>query len=86
MLEKTITIVNATGLHARPATLFTQLAATFKSKIEVGKDGKFVDAKSILGVLTLGAGKNSQITIKTDGEDEEKALEALVNFIETHQE
>lgn len=86
MVEKTVTIVNETGLHARPATLFTQLAATFSSKVQLGKDGRFVDAKSILGVLTLGAGKDSVVTVKVEGADEEAALAALVDFIENHKE
>ena len=70
-------ITNKTGLHARPAALFVQEANKFKSKITVRKGEKEVNAKSILGVLTLGASRGTRVTVNAEGEDEQEALEAL---------
>jgi len=82
-LKATCTLLNKVGLHARPAALFVQTANKFRSKITVEKDGKEVDAKSILGVLSLGAECGSVITIKVNGEDAEEALKALVELVES---
>ncbi len=77
MTTRTFTIRNKTGLHARPATLFVQTAVHFKSKIKVTREGRTVDAKSILGVLSLGASKGTTIDVAADGADEVDALNAL---------
>jgi phosphocarrier protein HPr len=77
MIMRTFTIHNKTGLHARPATLFVQTAAHFKSRIKVTREGRTVDAKSILGVLSLGAGKGATVDVSADGIDETEALIAL---------
>jgi phosphocarrier protein HPr len=77
MTTRTFTIHNKTGLHARPATLFVQTAAHFKSRIKVTREGRTVDAKSILGVLSLGAAKGTTVDISADGIDETEALIAL---------
>jgi phosphocarrier protein HPr len=77
MTTRTFTIHNKTGLHARPATLFVQTAAHFKSRIKVTREGRTVDAKSILGVLSLGAGKDATVDVSADGIDETEALIAL---------
>lgn len=84
MKQETVVITNETGLHARPATLFTQLAAKFASKITIAKGEKKADAKSILTVLTLGAGKGSEVTLTAEGPDEEAAVAALVEFLQNH--
>ncbi len=81
MKQKTLTIKSQAGLHARPAALFVQEAARFTSKIVIRKDEKEADAKSILGVLSLGAGYGAVITICADGEDEEEALERLCSIL-----
>ena len=81
ILEATLKLTNKVGLHARPAALFVQTAKKFKSNIMVKKDDKEVDAKSILGVLSLGAECGSVITIKVNGEDADEALKALVKLI-----
>ena len=70
-------ITNKTGLHARPAALLVQEANKFKSKITVRKGEKEVNAKSILGVLTLVASRGTRVTVNAEGEDELEALEAL---------
>ena len=82
MPERTITIGNELGLHMRPARLLVETAGRFKSNIFLLKDGARVNAKSILGVLTLEAGKESRITIEADGEDAQEALEALVTLFD----
>ena len=77
MKEVTVEITNESGLHARPATAFTQLAAKFASKLTIVANGKTADAKSILTVLTLGATKGTSVVLTADGADEDDALAAL---------
>ncbi len=82
MYTKTITVNNQVGLHARPATFFIQKANEFKCSIWVEKDERRVNAKSLLGVLSLGIVKGTEITLMTEGPDEVAAvaaLEALIN-------
>ncbi len=83
MTTRTFTIHNKTGLHARPATLFVQTAAHFKSKIKVTRENHTVDAKSILGILSLGASKGTTIDVTADGIDETEALAALDTLLTT---
>ncbi len=80
-------IINEVGLHARPAAIFVQAAAKFKSKIKIrnltnGKD--FVDAKSILGVLMLGVSKDHQVEVEITGDDETLAAETLLQIIDSN--
>ena len=82
MVKRDMTIVNSSGLHARPAAALVKLAMKFSSKINLQKQGLEVSAKSIMGVMTLGADKGSSLTVVADGEDEEDALEQICNFIE----
>ena len=77
MTEKVLMVRNRLGLHARPAALFVQEAAKFKSQIFVVKDGLQVNGKSVMGLMLLAAESGSKLTIKADGQDEAKALEAL---------
>ncbi|MCT4660936.1 MAG: HPr family phosphocarrier protein [Tissierellales bacterium] len=86
MVKREVTIKNETGLHARPASLFVQTAVKHASTIKIEKDGKEFDAKSMLGVLSLGANKGTVITIKADGDDEQAAVDALANLIETFED
>jgi len=81
-LKKEFIIQNKVGLHARPAALFVQTAKKFKSSITVEKDGNKVNAKSILGVLSLGAEKGVHIIIEAKGEDEKKAMRKFKELIE----
>lgn len=76
-MEKVMTIMNRLGLHARPAALFVQEAGKFKSQIHVVKDGLQVNGKSVMGLMLLAAERGSRLTIKADGPDEARALEAL---------
>jgi len=81
MLSKDVTVQNQVGLHARPATFFIQKANHFKSAIWVSKDDRKVNAKSLLGVLSLGIVRGTTITITADGDDEQEAVDALVALI-----
>jgi len=81
MFKKDFVIKNKVGLHARPAAVFVQTANKFKSNIFVEKDGKNVSAKSILGVLSLGAEKGATISVEIEGSDEEEAMNAISELI-----
>ena len=81
MYVKEVTVENQVGLHARPATFFIQKANEYKSSIWVEKEERRVNAKSLLGVLSLGIVKGTPITIIADGSDEEEAVEALTALI-----
>lgn len=81
MFKKEIIVQNKEGLHARPATFFIQKANEFKSSIWVEKDERKVNAKSLLGVLSLGITRGTTITLMAEGEDEEDAVNGLVQLI-----
>ena len=81
MFTQEVTVNNEVGLHARPATYFIQKANEFKSGIWVEKDERRVNAKSLLGVLSLGIVKGTTITLIADGPDAKEAVEALVQLI-----
>ena len=81
MFMKEATVNNQVGLHARPATFFIQKANEFKSSIWVEKDERRVNAKSLLGVLSLGIVKGTEIALIADGPDEEEAVAALAELI-----
>ena len=73
----TVTVLNPQGLHARPADLIVRRASQFESKIEIGKLGEWVDAKSILSLLTLGAAQGTELGLQVQGPDAEEAIQAL---------
>ena len=81
MFSKEVEVLNQVGLHARPATFFIQKANEFKSSIWVEKDERKVNAKSLLGVLSVGITKGTTIKLIADGTDEEEAVVTLVNLI-----
>ena len=83
MYTQEITVKNEVGLHARPATFFIQKANEFKSGIWVEKDERRVNAKSLLGVLSLGIMGGTDIRIIADGSDEEEAVEGLVALVKS---
>jgi phosphotransferase system HPr (HPr) family protein len=80
-VQRTVTVIHRQGLHARPAALFVQLAKMFASRITVKKGRKIVDGKSIMGLLTLAAGRGARIAIVADGPDAADALERLVALV-----
>jgi phosphocarrier protein HPr len=81
MQQRDVEIVNKLGLHARPSARLTQLASGFKSNVFMSRNGRRVNAKSIMGVMMLAAAKGSTITLETEGEDEVKAMDALAGLI-----
>ncbi|MDU3827903.1 MAG: HPr family phosphocarrier protein [Peptostreptococcus sp.] len=81
-MEKNVTIINETGLHARPASMFVKKASEFKSSVELIHNGEKVNAKSIMGIMKLGLAKSTEVTIVTNGEDEELALNSMVELVE----
>ena len=83
MFSKDVVVQNQVGLHARPATFFIQKANEFKASIWVEKEERRVNAKSLLGVLSLGIVGNTSIRVIADGVDEEAAVEALVKLVES---
>ena len=83
MTTKTVTIQNTVGLHARPATFFIQEANSYKSTVMIEKGTRRANAKSLLGVLSLGIEKGHDITIRAEGIDEAEAVEGLANLLLT---
>jgi phosphocarrier protein len=81
MQQQDVEIINKLGLHARPSARLTQLASSFKSNVFLSRNGRRVNAKSIMGVMMLAAAKGSTITLETEGEDEAEAIEALTDLI-----
>ncbi|MFH1665374.1 MAG: HPr family phosphocarrier protein [Candidatus Omnitrophota bacterium] len=81
--RKEIILMNKTGLHARPAAMFVQIANKYESEITIIKDEQEVNGKSIMGILMLAAEKGSRITIIARGKDAETALEELSKILET---
>ena len=84
MISKEVVINHQVGLHARPATFFVQAANEFKSRIWLEKDERRINAKSLLGILSLGIVKNSRFTILAEGVDEKRAVQVLSDLIETN--
>lgn len=81
MVQKEIEIVNKLGLHARASAKLTQLAAKYKSEVWMTRNKRRVNAKSIMGVMMLAAGKGAVVTLETDGPDEQECFDALVALI-----
>ena len=83
MVSRNITIKNSVGLHARPATFFIQKANSYKSSLWIEKEDCRVNAKSLLGVLSLGIVKGMTVTLIADGSDEEDAVKGLVDLVDS---
>ncbi len=83
MVSRDVTIKNNVGLHARPATFFIQKANSYKSSVWVEREDRRINAKSLLGVLSLGIVKGMTITIIADGQDENEAVDGLAGLIDT---
>jgi len=82
MIEKDVVVRNRAGIHARPAASIVKVANKFKSEITIKKDNDEINAKSIMGIITLAAVFQTELKIIADGEDEEAAVEALYNLFE----
>jgi phosphocarrier protein len=83
MIEQTVQVVNRAGVHARPASLIVAAINRMKSEVFLEVDDRQINAKSILGVITLGAAYGTKIKIIADGKDEKKAVAAIVHLFET---
>ena len=83
MTEKTIIISNRAGIHARPAAVLVQTAKDFKAAIYFERNNERINAKSIMGILTLAAAYNTEIKIIAEGEDEEDAVDALTRLFDS---
>ena len=81
MLSRDITIVNEVGLHARPATFFIQKANSYRASLWIEKEDRRVNAKSLLGVLSMGIVKGTVVTLIADGEDESEALDGIESLV-----
>lgn len=81
MIKTSITISNKLGLHARASAKLTKLATGFKSEVFMSRNGRRVNAKSIMGVMMLAAGLGAEIEIETEGEDERSAMDAITALI-----
>jgi phosphocarrier protein HPr len=82
MPSKTVTLHNPSGLHARPASVFAKAAAAHPCAVTIAKGDREVNAKSVLSVLTLDCHQNDELTIATDGEGDQEALDELVRLVE----
>lgn len=81
-MKKNVVIKNESGMHARPASIFVKKANQFKADIEIESNGKKINAKSIMGILSLGISKGDEISIIADGEDGEDAVNNLIELVE----
>ena len=81
MLQREVEIINKLGLHARASAKLTQVAGRYKASVWLGRNGRRVNAKSIMGVMMLAAAKGSKVVVETDGPDEEQAMDAITRLI-----
>ena len=85
-LENLVQVNKEHGLHARPATIFVQLANKFNSSVKIEKDGEIVDGKSIIAILSLGVNSGMKVKLITEGDDSQEAMQDLSNFLQTDQD
>lgn len=83
MIEKILTVKNRAGIHARPAAIIAQTSNKFESEITLTKDDATVNAKSIMGVIAMGAGYNTQMTLRVEGSDEDEAAAVIEQLFES---
>lgn len=83
MTQESVVIENETGLHARPASMLVEEAENYEAQVQLIYDDQEINAKSIMGVMSLGINQSEEITIAADGEDEAEAVTGLVNLIES---
>ena len=83
MYKAEVTLNNQAGLHARPAAMFVQEAQKYKSTVSIEKDNKVYNAKSLLGILSIGAAKGTKIRLMAEGDDEKEVIEALKALVDS---
>ena len=81
MQQREVEIVNKLGLHARASAKLTQLAAKYQSDVQMSRNGRKVNAKSIMGVMMLAAGKGAKVVVEVDGPDESEAMDAIIALV-----
>ncbi len=81
-LHRTVVVRNAEGLHARPADLLVRLASRYQATIQIGKNNEWVDCKSILSLLTLGAAQGTELSVSAQGPDAAEAIDSITAFVE----
>lgn len=84
MVEKTVTVTNRAGIHARPSAIIVQSVKNFKGNIYIEKGSNKVNAKSIMGIITLGAAYGTELKIIAEGEDEEAAVDAVISLFNSN--
>ena len=84
MLQQDVLIINKLGLHARASAKLTQLASGFKCEVMLSRNNRRVNAKSIMGVMMLAAAKGATVGVETNGEDEDEAMQAILNLVNNH--
>ena len=84
MIEKTVTVTNRAGIHARPAALIVQSIKNYTSNIYIGKGSDKINAKSIMGIITLGAGYGTELKIIAEGEDEKAAVNTVISLFKSN--
>ena len=82
MIEREVTVTNRAGIHARPAAMIVQTASRYESRIMLGKDNEEINAKSIMGIITLGAGYDTMLKLTVEGPDEQEAANAVATLFE----
>jgi len=83
MTEKNVTVINRAGIHARPSAILVQTTKNFKSNIYIEKNRDRINAKSIMGIITLGASYGTELKVIAEGEDEEAAVDSIVRLFES---
>ncbi|MBM7558221.1 HPr family phosphocarrier protein [Halanaerobacter jeridensis] len=83
MKKQAVTIENETGLHARPASMIVDEASTYDADVQIVYDGQEVNAKSIMGVMSLGISQDAEIIVQADGDDEEEAVNTIIELIQS---
>jgi phosphocarrier protein HPr len=83
MIQQEVTILNRAGIHARPASLIVKTASKFKSNVYLEKDGMKINAKSIMGIITLGASHKTKLILSADGPDEDEMMQAISHLFES---
>jgi phosphocarrier protein HPr len=81
MQQREVEIINKLGLHARASAKLTQLAAKYQCDVQMSRNGRKVNAKSIMGVMMLAAGKGAKVVVEVDGPDEREAMDAIVALV-----
>ena len=81
MQQREVEIINKLGLHARASAKLTQLAAKYQSDVQMSRNGRKVNAKSIMGVMMLAAGKGAKVVVEVDGPDESEAMDAIIALV-----